>query len=45
MPTTSRDAAILAGALLSIAGGLTLIAVGVVLDPPLALLRHLHKEH
>lgn len=45
MPTTARDARLLAGALLLIAGGLTLIAVGIVIDPPLALLRHLHKEH
>lgn len=41
MPTTGRDANLLAAALLVFAAGVTLIALGVVLDPPLAVLRHL----
>lgn len=41
MPTTPHDAELLALALLAIAAGLTLIAVGVVLEPPLRILRHL----
>ena len=44
MPVTSRDAHALALALLAVAGGLALIAVGVILDPPLTLLRHLHRH-
>ena len=33
MPTNARDAALLSKAFLMIAAGLTLIAVGVVVDP------------
>lgn len=42
--TVTQGAGVLGFALLTIAGGLTLIAVGVVLDPPLALLRYMHES-
>jgi hypothetical protein len=45
MRTTPHDAHMLALALLAIAAGLALLAAGIILDPPTALLRRLHKEN
>lgn len=41
MPTTATDRQLLAGCVLAVGVGLSLIAVGLLLEPPLALLRHL----
>lgn len=45
MPTPPSDAAILLGCAGLVAAGLTLIALGLILDPPMALVRRLTKEN
>jgi hypothetical protein len=45
MPTTAHDLRALRGMVVMMAAGLALLIAGVILDPPLALLRHLHKEN
>jgi hypothetical protein len=45
MPTTAHDLRFFRRMVVMMAAGFCLLVAGVILDPPLALLRHLHKEN